>query len=633
MTHIASLLVLLLLSIASYSNTMHVPFQFDDEDHITANPLVHEPYKLLLPSKTSEEAPTLDIRSQMRTRVLAYLSFAINHRLSGPETTAYHIVNLCIHLINALMVYLLALWLIRGTHEDESAAAHWIALSSAALFALHPVQTQAVTYISQRFASMCAMFYICSVALYVRHRQTGRLGWLAASIVSAVAAMHTKEIAFTLPFAICLVEFLFPSGSPKQRLLRLIPYMALLPVIPAYMLLQGGGLDAATSTPASIPRWTYLITSIRVLTTYIRMLALPYGQNIDHDYALSRSLLEPDVLLSLLILGLMLAMALMLYRRASASVDRQALSPRLNLLAAFGVLWFFLSISIENSIIPLDEVIYEHRMYLPSAGIFMAFSAAVAQHFIYYKALGHGSAYKAAGILAAVLLIALSLATYARNEAWRDPLALWSDALEKSPRKARPMLNLGAIMNERGDTSEALRLISEAVRLDPGNWRAHQTLGSVLMKAGRLEDALAEFEAAAVLGGSSWELYNNMGIVQARLGMEREALMSLQRAVWLAPMMPGPAYNLGRLYLQTGERIKGVQHIKQAMRLDETAAMPHYTMGLIYLSDGDVDAAVASLEEALRRDPAHIQSHRLLAELYERKGLSDKAALHKRAAQ
>lgn len=629
---IAQLLVLLALTVAAYGNTFHVPFQFDDEFHIAGNPLVREPYKLLLPSKAKEEAVTLDMRAQMRTRILAYLSFALNYDINGASTSGYHMVNLLIHLSNALLLYLLVLWLIAATNDQERAVAHWIAIASATLFALHPIQTQAVTYISQRFASMSTMLYICSVALYVRHRASGALWWLPVSMALALGAMHTKEVTFTLPFALVLVEITFPVGSPKQRIIRLAPYLALLPIIPAYILMQSSGLDAATSTPTSIPRWTYFLTSIRVLTTYIRMLALPYGQSVDHDYALSESPLESGVLLSAALLVMLLAAAMMLYRRASKSDDGQALSARLNLLAAFGVLWFFTTISVENSFIALDHVIYEHRLYLPSVGIFIAAVTIIAQHLIYIESRGMKTAFKAAGIVAIALAIALSAATYARNEAWRDPLTLWRDAAAKAPHKVRPMLNLGAILSEKGEHEEAMRLVLEAVRLEPGSWSAHFNLGSVLMRAGRLDAAHTEFVKATELGGGSADLFNNLGIVQARLGMTSEALISLKRAVDISPHQPGPAYNLGRLHLHSGEREKGVRYIELSMRLDDKAAMPHYTMAALHLGEGNSNTAISSLEEAIKREPAHIPSHLMLAAIYESMGMNEKAASHRALA-
>ena len=243
--------------------------------------------------------------------------------MHGLDVTGYHIFNLVIHLLNALLVY----WLIILTFRTPYASAYlqkdvlktsapyrWIPLFTALLFVSHPVQTQAVTYIVQRFASLSTLFYLASLVLYIKARgsdssKKARYAFYAGSIISAILAMRTKEIAFTLPVMAVLYEFMFFRGDIKKRVLYLLPLVLTMFIIPLSMLVtQGGstgasGIDELTKIAGSVDvsRWDYLNTQFRVIVTYIRLLFFPVNQNLDYDYPIYRTFFTPPVFLSFLV--------------------------------------------------------------------------------------------------------------------------------------------------------------------------------------------------------------------------------------------------------------------------------------------------------------------------------------------
>ncbi|MEJ2697445.1 MAG: hypothetical protein P8013_12460, partial [Candidatus Sulfobium sp.] len=295
------------------------------------------------------------------------------------------------------------------THGSHSLIAFFAAL----LFVVHPVQTQAVTYIVQRFTSLAAMFYLLSVVFYIN----GRLGAMGdgqkslpacqpaslpaghqdstdstftiqlpiayrllpivyyfLSLLSAVLAMLTKEIAFTLPLTIVLYEFIFFKATVKKKLLFLLPVLLTLVVIPISVLGTHrplgellSDLSTRTRVQTNIPRWDYLMTQMRVIVTYIRLIFFPVNQNLDYDYPIYHSLSEPPVILSSLFLLSLFGIAVYLIyksRQADKATSRQACKPDVQSppysspltpyfrLISFGIFWFFITLSVESSVIP-----------------------------------------------------------------------------------------------------------------------------------------------------------------------------------------------------------------------------------------------------------------------------------------
>jgi protein O-mannosyl-transferase len=320
---IVHLLLITVLGLFAYSNTFHVPFQFDDRK-ILNSPVVKDLDNFISNTKGYEHDPR---------RFIGYLSLALNYHVGESSVPGYHALNLAIHIANAFILYFLVLLTFRTPAMRQSADAFprapaLIALFSSLLFVAHPIQTQAVTYIVQRFASLATLFYLLSLVMYAR----GRLIWEQVraavderfshrsylafalyffSLISAVCAMKTKEIAFTLPAVVLLYEFFFFKSSAKTKFLYLLPVVLTALIIPFSLLLHGdqplgkilADLAERTRIQTNISRWDYLVTEIRVVTTYIRLLFAPINQNLDYDYPIYHSLFTTPVFLSFLFLS------------------------------------------------------------------------------------------------------------------------------------------------------------------------------------------------------------------------------------------------------------------------------------------------------------------------------------------
>ncbi len=571
-----------LVGFLAYANTFTVPFQFDDDAYIVNNPIIRTFHYFFAPSEIAaltELTPAAvppALRYAFTTRLLGYFTFAVNYHLHGLNVIGYHAVNLAIHILNGIFVFLILRATLRSVRFTEAPAGEvkdkeFFAGSIALLFVSHPIQTQAVTYISQRFASLAAFFYLLSFLLYLRSSLSPAGRWRTAAyggaLVSAVAAMLTKEFTITLPIMLGLYDITFLSGSRGDRIRRLAPFAATLAIIPALVFLQQGTLHDLDSTmrtitaadSSNIPRGHYLLTQFRVVALYLRLLFIPLGQNVDHDVPVYTSLFEPAVLLSFLMLLILFGAAVRLYLVSARMPEHPELR-----LAAFGLLWFFITLSVESSIIPLGELAAEYRLYLPSSGISMTVVSLghyATKRFSLRPFLLYGAC--------ALLVIALSTASSLRNTVWASETALWEDAARKSPARVRP----------------------------------HQNLGTYYGTQGRLEDAKRELLAALALAPADFELHNNLGVIYKRMELFDDAVREYTIALKLSPGDVMARYNLGNVYLAQGKVPEAIREYELTVKLIPDYDEAHNNLGIAYQKSGQFDAAIREFNRALQLNP------------------------------
>lgn len=488
--------------LVAYANSFSVPFQFDDRVVILGEPAITGFH--------------LDPSGR---RFLGDLSFAVCYRVFGDRPAGYHAVNVAIHLANALLVMWLARSLLRAhallptarARRDEA-----IPFVAALLFAVHPLQTQAVTYVAQRYASLAAAFFLLATNAYVRFRLTrsrrASLGWYALFLGAAAAAAWTKENAFVLPLAIVLVEVAFFSAPARRRLLFVAPFLLAAAAAVGWAAASGvtlERLDTATRIGDGISRQDYALTQLRVVASYLRLLVLPVGQNLDPDVALSRSLLEPAVLLAAALHATLVAAGVVMLRRGRRG-------DALPSLAGFGILWFYVGLLVESSFIPIPDLMYEHRVYLPSAGLAVAAAAALAR----VAPLARPRVRVAVTLGLAVSLTAL---TVARNRVWQSELALWSDSAAKSPNKPRPLNGLGTALAAQGDLRGAIALYERALRADPSYAKAYFNLGEALQGLGEYAAAIPLYEWFLLRVPRYPDTYRNLAECYRRAGKAEAA--------------------------------------------------------------------------------------------------------------
>jgi tetratricopeptide (TPR) repeat protein len=277
-----------------------------------------------------------------------------------------------------------------------------------------------------------------------------------------------------------------------------------------------------------LPRASYLFTQFRVIVTYLRILLWPVGLNFDHDYPIFHSFFSAPVVASAAGLALLLAMGGYLLARSRRIDGPCSANHR---LGAFGIFFFFLTLSMSSSLIPINDVINEYRVYLPSVGIFLLAASSADSLVRSFGPRGTGVA-RAAAVAATAVLCLLAGATVARNRVWRDDAGFWQDAWRKSPGKARVASQLAGAYLMQGRTEDAIEILRELIRVKPELAQAHYTLGEMFMAQGRIDDAVAAFERAKAIQSDRPEIYAWLArayLFQGRLDLSAEALGSLER--------------------------------------------------------------------------------------------------------
>jgi protein O-mannosyl-transferase len=590
-----------LIATIDYSNTFSFPFQFDDLPLIVNNPQIKN-YSALL-----------DIS---KSRYVGNLSFALNYHTGGLSTFGYHLTNLMIHIADGILIYLMVLLLCRTPlfASDASVApiSHWMASATALLFVSHPIQTEAVTYIVQRYVSLSTLFYLLALIGYLKWRLSLPLShrrslWYAGALLATILAMKTRESTFTIPFMLLLVEGLFFTAS-SRRWVPLIPFFLTLPIIPLSLpVTLVKSVSGIARETVSITRWDYLVTQFTVLVTYLRLLIFPKNQNLDYDFPIHHSIFEPPVLLSLLFLS-----ALFIFAVCLLFIPARSRLLFVSRFAAFGILWFFITLSIESSIIPIRDVIFEHRLNLPSVGFFLAVCAPLSMAAARWKI--------PTTLLLAACVVILSLATYQRNEIWKDAASLWSDVLIKSPNKARPHLSRGTAYDDAGQWEDAAREYHAALRLQPDFAQAYNNLGMIYLKQGKNPEARSEFEQAIRIRPSLASAHNNLGLVLVREGELPNALAAFEKTIQLNRNFAEGYYNLGNVYRDMGNLAKAAQNYQMATQLDPDNAKSHMNLGLAFYFQGRSNEALAQLKLAVQKGPQLAEAHNNLGIVYRRIG-------------
>jgi tetratricopeptide (TPR) repeat protein len=531
---------------------LRYPFQFDGIGAIKRNKDISDVTNLAI------------IWDYNPSRFITFLSFAINHHFGGLDTFGYNLFDIVIHAANTLLVFHfigLLFSAARRLSGDETGHRNNanFQFAAALLFAVHPIQTEAVTYIWQRSASMASLFYLMSMTAYLRASLGGfdgeppsrRKAWIGLSVASALAAMFTKQIAFTLPFALALMEFCLISGSLarfRERAGALWPYIPMTAIIPflTFYFARGEVVDWGVRAKDVPTPYVYLITQFNVIAMYLRLMVYPAGQNLDYDFPLSASFLDSAP--AFLLLASLLGFGIWLFKR--------------NRMASFGILFFFLSMSVESSFFPVPDTVFEHRMYLPVAGLFIAMAALMAAA---GRSWGEetGRALIAAALMAA---IPLALATRDRNKVWETPRSLWEDVLKKSPNKGRALTNMCTILMNAHEYDKAIPMYKRLVQIDPNIPETRHDLGALLRIRGDLEGAEENLKAALALRPKMAITHLELGRVHEAQGRLDEAGADYVRAINNSPRVMDSHFRLADLLIRTGNPSGAEKVYKDVLR-------------------------------------------------------------------
>jgi len=662
---LSTVILFIILGFSLYSNSLEAPFVLDDEKRIKDNPhirLTSLTFQGLKKAAMNEDSS----RSRPVGNVTFALNYYFHQsRLRGYHVvnTLIHVINtILVYALVTMTLTLLGYGLKYGLGKKQCAGAgsghpmgqhtslnpSVIAFFAALLWLVNPLHIQSVTYIVQRQNSMATLFYLLSLLLYIQGRLIQRAGpvgpeptkrekggrpskeqgaqplgrgkplpWVGFILFAAAAlcwtlALGCKQTAASLPIFVLLYEWYFfqdlRGDWPKGKMTYLLGAMILFLLLA--MVFMGRNPWKMITSGYDIYPFTMgerILTELRVVVYYVSLLLFPHPSrlNLDYDFAISRSLVEPvSTVFSFLVIAGAMGLALYLAKR-----DR---------LLSFSILWFLGNLVIESSIIPL-ALIFEHRTYLPSI---LVIAVAVVVVFRYAR-----PRWVAMTILC-VLAALWSMWTYERNEVWSDELSLWKDCVEKSPGLARPRNNLGLALAKQGRDKEAIKHYREALRIDPGSEKAHNNLGLSLESQGRLEEAVRHYVEALRMRPDYFVAHNNLGSALKSQGRLEEAIGHYKEAIKIRPHYSKAHNNLGNALASLGKLEEALEHYADAFRIKPDFADAHNNLANALASLGKLEEAISHYNEALRIEPNFAGAHFNLGNVCRTQGKPEEAIAH-----
>jgi tetratricopeptide (TPR) repeat protein len=584
--------VLLLLSgTAVYSNSFFNSFHFDDIAFILQNDAIKPGGSLG------------GIWHFWPTRFFGLVSFALTYRLQADAVFGYHLISVLLHVLTAVLVF----WFASQTFSSPALGdagvrrnAKPLAFFAALVFLLHPIQTQAVNYIFQRVTILSTLLYLASLCVYIKamriisERPVQGRWYYGLSFTAAAIGMFTKETVFTLPLAIVLYHVYFLRPAQRSRYRYLVPFCCLLPVVPLTLLCTRLPWAPASDMQRFIGHpflnsGQYLLTQFRVMVTYVRLLCLPWHQNLDYDYPLSHTLWDAPTLLSLGILCLIVWYGFTVFRRSR--------------VISYGIFWFFITLLPESSIMPLLDVIVEHRLYLPMAGISLLAAGGL------YSALARKRAVVAV-VAASLILVIYATLSYRRNFIWKDEISLWSDVISKSPHKARPYNERGLAYHDDRRYDAAIRDYTRAARLAPEYAGAYYNRGVTYQEQGAYAESIQDYSRAIKINPRYAYAYYNRGALYYADKNYDKAVLDFRRALRICPDCPGFRERFSRASEE------GIRYYTEQLQRGPDSAEPYQRRGFIYYANGKYEEAVSDYVRALQRKPDQAWIHASLAESY-----------------
>ena len=555
------LLVVAVLGAAVYAHTLDVPFYLDDYASIQENPAVYEWQGFI---ELWKFAPM---------RFAGYLSFALNYQLHQFDVAGYHVLNIAVHILTGWAVFWLARVLLRLPQvETTPVSATWLPFLAALLFVLHPLHTQGVTYIVQRLSAMAALFYLATLASYI-HLRLSRVRpqqalWGAACAVFAVAAIFTKQNTITLPVLLLFTELLFFSRTWRMRGIAVgivVLIAVLLWMLVAFSMKHNPftfsleTLDTITHEALETSRAEYLATQTQVLWWYLRLFVWPVDLRVDYAFPLtdfSNAMVWVATAGHLAVLGF-----------AVWSLQRRP-------LPGFLIIFYYLAHSVESGLIPITDVVFEHRTYLPNTILCILTGWLILR---WWPQWPRAKAMQLAGVaVLAVILAAFATLTWQRNQVWRDPIALWQSNTRLAPDKDRPWALLGKAWLEQGEPEKAAQVLRHAIDLqsrDKGEVDAVDVINLfvALKQQGRFQEALAlgrQMENQHMSDLLKSKLYINQGNIYFQAGRFWQAETYYKKAIGVYPNSILARANLASVMAQQERYREALVLYEKVLELD-----------------------------------------------------------------
>jgi len=608
--------LLVVVGIGVYANSLSGPFIFDDSALIIANEDIRQ---LWPPCWAMPRAPG---SSAINARPVVGFTFAINYAIGGLNVRGFHVGNIAVHILCALVLFGIVRRTLLGPKlvERFGRTADGLAFAGALLWLVHPLQTQCVNYIEQRTESIMGLFYLLTLYCTIRGIESSRRGWHAAAVFSCALGMASKEVMVTAPLMVLLYDRIFAAASLRQVLRQrwgLYLGLALTWIVLALLMMSLPHGDTVGFSSHVTP-WNYALNQCIVIVDYLRKSFWPRPLLL--DYGFPQPLTVMEVVPYSLLLGtlLMLTAAGLFYR------------PMLGFLGA----WFFIILGPTSSFVPIvNEAGAERRVYLPLAGLIVLL--VIAGYVALERASGRfgaGGQRRVSWIGGALLLVVATPLTYAtvqRNQEYRSAVSIWQTAVEALPLNPRAHVNLGMALAAEGRYDEAIHRYRRTLEILPDMVQAHYHLANALRARGEYETAVAHYRRVLQTRPGA-DVHTGLGIALATWGQFEEAIRHFRRALQIRPDLWAAHFHLGAALGSRGDYEGAIRHYRRALQLQPDHVDAHVNLGAALGSRGDYEGAIRHYRRALQLQPDHPRAHNNLGAILGALGDYETAIYHYR---
>lgn len=531
-----------LLAALLYGNSFLNQFAFDDHKFILENPSIRSFQNI--PSFFSQDVDKL-------YRPLRQALYTATYAIWNTNAFGYHLQSLLFHILNSFLVFLLAEKILRKRK---------FAFAAALLFTAHPIHTERVTNITAGFDQLGIFLLLASLLAYIWFREQHKKAYLWQSLgLFILGLLSSEEAVIVLPLA-ALFDF-FSREPFRKRLKVYVPYAG---ITVLYLGLRFWILGIGKRAEGFLPYTTFATMGAAIIK-YIRLLFIPFPLTVQQGIFLKTlSFFSPQILVSFAIILLLVSFAFF-YRKRFPEIS-------------FGIFWFFIALLPFLHFIPIQTVMAERYLYVPSAGfaIILAFLAGKAAD----------APWRPAKKIIAYPLLMIILASYgvitvARNADWRDDLTLWQRTIEVSPWSSFAHDNLGFAFEQKGELTQAIAEFKKAISLDSENYQAYANLGVAYLKKGEIDAAARELETARRLNPSYAKSYHYLGVAYQKNGDLEKAREFFLTAISLDGGDYEAHNNLGVLYAQLGQTGFAKKEFLKAISLKPNYAEAQYNLKLL----------------------------------------------------
>ncbi len=587
----ADALWLTLLGGLVYANSVQNPFVFDDQILIVDNLSLRQ----LWPPGGWIFGPEIPLSS----RPLVRLSLALNYSVGGLEPGAFRLVNIGVHLLTGLAL----LGVLRRTLNRFCGGgipprhARGLAVAAAAIWLVHPLNSETVNYVTQRSESMMGLFYLLTLYCSVRRFDHGGSGWTILAAVCALLGMASKEVMATAPLVILIYDRIFVSPSWTAAIARhRVLYVGL---FSSWLLLVGlltiGAHGDTVGFGRGVTAYTYALNQTQVISSYLGSSVWPHPLLLDYgfaDHELTLAVAAPRFILLLALLAV--------------TVWTLRIDPRLG----FAGVWFFLILAPTSSMVPIvSEVGAERRMYLPLMSLVVA---AVILGYHSFARRWPSNILRGVG-LAGVLVLLLGAATVQRNRDYITEVRIWETVAAAAPHNYRAHNNLGFAVKRSGRLAASMPHFQNALRLNPNYADAHYNLGMALWEQDQADQGEWHLRRALGIDPGHAMSHQGLALVLSTQGWSEEAIYHHRQAVRLEPYYPSRVHSLGIALAAAGKLDSALVQYRHTLRLDPEFYQAHNNLGIALRQLGRPHEATGHYRQALELNPDFADAHYNLA--------------------